>query len=382
VSDNHYRFHILGIPHTKTSKEFCCPFTQLTYNLCQMLFELGHEVYHYGAEGSDPPCTEHITVVTDDVQKQAYGENYGWRNFSEPRKAHDDLVYTTFRENTIRELNLRKQPRDMLLVIPGGYHSTTIKRVGMTTIEPAVGNKLPICRFKVFASYAWMHYKYGQYGAHNSEIFHGNWYDAVIPHYFNPRDFTFSDRKDNYYLFLGRVVRGRGPHIAAQVCQELGTTLLVAGGADQPSFLRNLRSKYSCVEYLGVVGPKERSSLLAKAKALMSPTLYIEPFGMPVVEALLSGTPVVTTDWGAFSETVKHGEVGYRCRTMSDFIWAADNVDKISPRACREYAVANYSMEKVSKAYQEYFMRVHDLHGKGWYAKHPDRGDLDWLRRY
>ncbi len=121
---------------------------------------------------------------------------------------------------------------------------------------------------------------------------------------------------------------------------------------------------------------------LSKAKALIAPSVYFEPFGLIVPEALLSGTPVITTDWGAFPETVKHGEVGYRCRTMDDFIWAANNIDKISPAACREYAVANFSMERIGKAYQEYFTKVHDLFGDGWYAKHPDRDNLDWLKRY
>lgn len=378
-----YRFHILGVPHTKTSKEFCtCAFTQLTYKMCQMLVGLGHEVYHYGVEGSDPPCTEHIDVVADDIQRQTYGKDYNWQNFFWVPKSFNDLVYTTFRNNAIKEINLRKKPKDMLLVIPGEYHKMIVDKVSMVTIEPAIGNEHPFSKFKVFASYAWMHYVYGRLGINSKTVYYGNWYDAVIPHYFNPDDFELEENKDSYYLFLGRVVPEKGVHIAAQICQAIGARLLVAGAVKGQSYLKTLRFKYPHVEYLGVVCREERNSLIAEAKALMAPSLSVESFGKPVVEALFCGTPVITTDWGSFPEIVKQDEVGYRCKTMSDFIWAAKNIDKISPVACREYAVANYSIERVSKMYSEYFDKVQDLYKGGWYEPHLECKDLDWLKRY
>jgi len=136
------------------------------------------------------------------------------------------------------------------------------------------------------------------------------------------------------------------------------------------------------IDYVGTVGFEERNKLLANARAVIVPSLYFEPFGLVVAEALLCGTPVITTDWGSFPEIVPQGEVGYRCHTMDDFLWAARNIETIKPERCREYAVNNFSMDVIGPKYQEYFTKVQDLHEGGWYKEHPERDNLDWLRRY
>src|ERR1700733_2525745 len=62
---NKKRFHVATLPHTKTTKEYLpCAYTQKVLNFCKMMKSLGHDVYHYGAEGSEADCTEHITTIT------------------------------------------------------------------------------------------------------------------------------------------------------------------------------------------------------------------------------------------------------------------------------------------------------------------------------
>jgi len=389
LKTEHFRFHIMSLPHSKTVKNWGpCAFTMLTYRFCQMMMDCGHEVYHYGTEGSDPSCTEHIEVLTEEVQKQAYGDWSQWKQLW----IHNgkDLAYTTFRKNAVEQLDRRKEPGDILLISNGNWLREISDKAGqgIATVEPFVGYLGFFAKYRVFPSYAWMHHMYGKASNRpNTENFViGNWYDAVIPHFFDPDDYTFEEKKEDYFLYLGRLIERKGIHVAVDLCKRIGAKLYVAGQPLYPDKLEQSLKRVGVdgpnVEYLGVLDEPSMDKWRSKARALIAPSIYIEPFGLIVPEALLSGTPVITTDWGAFPETVKHGEVGYRCRTMDDFIWAANNVDKISPAACREYAIANFSMERIGKAYHEYFVKVHDLFGKGWYAEHPDRGNLDWLRRY
>ncbi|MFB0920152.1 MAG: glycosyltransferase [Oscillospiraceae bacterium] len=136
------------------------------------------------------------------------------------------------------------------------------------------------------------------------------------------------------------------------------------------------------IVYRPAVGPEERAELLSNAKAVLMPTYYLEPFGGVNVEAQLCGTPVITTDWGAFPETVLHGVTGYRCRVFEEFCWAVKNIHRIRPALCREWAENNYSMDRVGKMYEEYFQRIYRLFEKGWYEGNEARSELSWLERY
>jgi len=122
-------------------------------------------------------------------------------------------------------------------------------------------------------------------------------------------------------------------------------------------------------EYLGVVGPELRGELMANASAFWCPTIYVEPFANVHVEAMACGTPIICTDWGVFTETVKQGETGFRCRTFQEFLDAVEDVKKLDPWRIRKYALDNFSLEAIAPRYDQYFRRLLDLWGDGWYAR-------------
>ena len=371
------RFHLLGLAHLETNKQnSACAYTQKIIKLAQMIKEYGHTVYFYGVEGSDVNCDTFIPVSTQQVLKETYGDYDRSTNFFK----HDpmDYAYQVFNKNAIKAIMDNKQERDILLCPMGSYQKPIAEAVNMLTIEPGIGYTGVFSSCRVFESYAWMHYIYGL--LKNED---GAWYDAVIPNYFDPADFPFQPVKQDYLLYFGRIISRKGVQIASEVAKATGNQLYVVGqgSLDNPNENLSLGSEKHIV-YMPAVGPKERAELLGNAKAVLMPTYYLEPFGGVNVEAQLCGTPVITTDWGVFPETVLHGVTGYRCRVFEEFCWAVNNIDRLKPTDCRNWAENNYSMSRIGKMYEEYFQRVYKLFDNGWYEKNEDRKELSWLERY
>lgn len=379
-----YRFHILGVPHTISTREYsACPFTQKVVRLCKMLKARGHTVIHYGHEDSRVDCDEHVTVTKRFDLHKSYG-GHDWRKKGPPAYRLDDHVFRTFFAKTISALHERKERGDFLLCTFGGNHKPVADaHPDMIVCEPGIGSSDGgFAKFRVFESYSIMHAYLGQpsIAAMNNAM----WYDAVIPAYFDLDDFEFSRDKDDYFLFMGRVGPGKGIHIALQIVEAVGGRLIIAGPGEltgnEPRTDRPI-SEY--IEQVGVVSPQERKRLMSRAKATIMPSMFLEPFGFVQIESMLSGTPVISNDWGAFPEYNLHGVTGYRCRTFEHFTWAARNIHKIDPHACRAWAERNFSMDRIGEMYDEYFFSLHNIFsGKGWYEENPGRSNLDWLNKY
>jgi len=354
-----FRFHLLGLPHTVSNKDYiACAYTQKVIKFAKMMKARGHYIIHYGHEDSVLDCHEHITVTTNKDLEIAYG-TYDWRkNFF--KFDTNDHAYKTFYANAITEVGRRKRRHDFILPFWGaGVRPVCDAHPDLICVEPGIGYAGGHwARWKVFESYAIFHAYYGLQAVGTCKQ---DWYDVVIPNYFDLDEFDYCDKKEDYFLFLGRVYDGKGVNVAVQVTERLGAKLIVAGQRDPNYHLP------SHVEYVGYADLDLRKRLMSRAKASFVPSMYLEPFGGVQVENLLSGTPTITTDWGAFTENNIHGFTGYRCRTFADFLYAAQNVDKIEPKNCRRFG-EQFALENIAPRYEKYFQDIMNVYvGRGWY---------------
>lgn len=119
----------------------------------------------------------------------------------------------------------------------------------------------------------------------------------------------------------------------------------------------------------GVIGARAKSDMLRNALAIIMPTRYVEPFGGSGVEAQLCGTPVISSDFGCYHETIEHGQTGFRCHTLGDYLEAIKAVPGLDRRYIAERAKSLYGLVPVGKKYDSVFKQIVDLSKNGWYTK-------------
>lgn len=348
------RFHVVSLPHTNVTSQFAaCAFTQKVLRFCQMMKAKGHHVTLYAGTESDAPCDELVACLNEEQRQRIVGS----RHYTEADWQHP--LAQLFNLNAAKALAQRAEPHDFICLI-GGRAQQSIAEVfpNHLSIEFGIGYAGTFAPFRVFESYAWMHTVYGAQTMGDAAKADGQWFDAVIPNQVDPYLFPAGEGGGGYYLYVGRLIDRKGYRIAQDVCEKLGKRLILAGPGERIGY----------GEFVGEIGPVERARLMGGAAALFAPTVYVEPFGTVTIEAMACGTPVICTDWGAFTETVEQGVGGYRCRTLGEFVEAAEAAKGLDRKAIRKRALARFSMDVVGEQYERYFKRLSTLWGKGWYA--------------
>lgn len=345
------RIHIPALPHTDTTEEFVwCAYTAKIKKFCTMMTDEGHEVILYGSTNNTAKVSEHVEVVTPHQQQLWFG-HYNWDKDVFNGFQPDAEWWQIMNAAVIDEIKKRAQPGDILGII-AGFCQKQITDVfpDMLPIEWGIGYSGVFAQFRVFESYAWAHHL-----AKPDDI---RFYDTVIPNFFDPKEFSPRTEHGDYLLFLGRHIDRKGLAIVREVTKRTGLPVKTAGQGIE---------RVEGAEYLGVVVGQEKADLIAGARALLAPTTYLEPFGGVVVEAHLSGTPTITTDWGAFTETVQNGINGFRCRTLQEFMDAVEDVEQLSRKDILLYA-QKYTMNEIAPQYTKYFEQVQTVRSEGWYT--------------
>lgn len=339
--------HILtnpsGITHTRYRMD---PFNVAALKFIENMLTRGYNIIHYGHESAEVPC-ENVVCVTNQEHVPPPDNSL---------MLHKSELTDIYNRRAIEEIGKRKTPRDMILCFYGlANKPTTDAHSDLYVLEPSIGYPpdTVFAPYRAFVSYSQMHY---YYGVHRM-LLNPSWYDEVIPNAFTPSEFEFSADKGNYFVYLGRVNYDKGLDLCIQVTQHIGKKLYIAGPANNLVHLGYSEIPRH-VEMVGYVNPKQRSDLLRHAQALMAPTHYIEPFGNIVAEAQFCGTPVLTTDWGGYVDSVVHGVTGYRCKDFKSFVDSALEIGNLVPENCRSWAEQNFSDQVVHDKFDKWLQKI------------------------
>lgn len=186
-------------------------------------------------------------------------------------------------------------------------------------------------------------------------------YEATIHHGIDLTQFTFCPQPGEYLLFLGRIHPDKGAHLAIEVAQRTGLPLLIAGIVhDQQYFDQLVRPHLGSngISYVGAVGPAERDRLLGGALALLHLISFEEPFGLSVIEALATGTPVIACDRGSMPELIRPGINGFLVTDVEDAVAAVGRAATVRRQDCRDDAVSRFSAARMVADYAELFALI------------------------
>lgn len=191
----------------------------------------------------------------------------------------------------------------------------------------------------------------------------------VVYHGINTKRFLYKEEKSDRFLYFSIIAQFKGAKVALEIAKETGIKIDFAGiDGDMTDAVRDCNLPN--VKYIGRVSNEQRAELMANAKALIFPTgafgesNWLECFGLVMLEALVSGTPVIAASNGASPEIVGHGKVGYVCHSKAEMIKALENIENINPRECRRYVEDCFSHKRMALNYMKLYERV--LRGESW----------------
>ncbi len=264
-----------------------------------------------------------------------------------------------------REIRRRKQPRDFICTIGGDSQKpVAVAHPDLMTVEYSIGYNGSFSPYRVFESQAWRHVTYGA-----QQITDGRHFDTVIPLFYDAESFPFIADKEPFALYVGRLIPRKGLTIACEAAAKAGIPLKVIGHGDQSLITHG-------AEYLGALPMDARNEWMARASAVLTPTLYVEPFGGAAAEAQMCGTPVISTDFGGFIDIVEQGKTGFRCTYLGEFVRGLQQASTLDPSYIRQRALATFSLDAVAPQYQAYFDRLSLLWGDGFQTVETARDEL------
>jgi glycosyltransferase involved in cell wall biosynthesis len=186
---------------------------------------------------------------------------------------------------------------------------------------------------------------------------------TVIHHGLDAGRYQWSERPEPYVCFVGRLAREKGPVTAIDAAARAGVSIRMAGPIHPPDqayveakVMRRLSGPG--VTWMGAIGMDKKGPLLRDARALLAPIEWNEPFGLILIEALLSGCPVVAFGRGSVPELIEHGVTGFVASSeddMIELIRPGGPVDALDRRRIRDLATRRFDRSRMVADYERVY---------------------------
>src|SRR5262249_38431839 len=190
---------------------------------------------------------------------------------------------------------------------------------------------------------------------------------GVVLNGVNLSRFSFSDKKQDYLLWLGRICPEKGTHVALDVARQAGVPIVVAGeiypfSFHQQYFDREVVPRLNAMKGTAIlrdgISFQQKLELLRNARAVLISSLVDETSSLVAMEAMACGTPVICLHCGALPEVVADQVTGFVVDSAEDMVEAIAHSSSIDPHACREHVERNFTATRVADEYEQLYRQV------------------------
>jgi glycosyltransferase involved in cell wall biosynthesis len=176
-------------------------------------------------------------------------------------------------------------------------------------------------------------------------------------------NYPFREHKEEFLFFLGRADEEKAPHLAIEAARRAGRRLVMCvtrkNEREQRYWAEQVEPLLGDdVEVHGECDQRQKADLLARARALLFPIQWAEPFGLVMTEAMACGTPVAAWRNGSVPEVVDDGVTGFVVDSMEELVRAIDRVGELDPRALRARVEERFSAEAMVAGYERAYEHV------------------------
>jgi glycosyltransferase involved in cell wall biosynthesis len=184
-------------------------------------------------------------------------------------------------------------------------------------------------------------------------VHHGMPADELTPHYV----------EGEYLAFLGRTSPEKRVYRAIEVARRAGLPLKIAAkvdDADREYFETEIEPLLAAehVDFIGEIGPERKTEFLGKARALLFPIDWSEPFGLVMIEAMACATPVIAYRSGSVPEVVTDGVSGYIVESIEESVAAVARLDRLDRHTVRESFERRFTVERMARDYVQVYERL------------------------
>jgi len=314
----------------------------VVYLLAEELGRMGHKVLLYASDGSRLEHAEVVALAPAGWARQLGGQDHRYREATYLARIYDHL--SGIEVDLIHDHN---EATGILMAAAVAPEIPSVATVHGPITEPTATFLREMRRDVDLVAIS---------HSQRSQVEELNWV-GVVHNAVDVDSLTVSSEKDDYLLQIARVCPEKGQHVTVEAARRAGRPLVLAGKIEESrqsmAYFREHIEPWlgRGVEWKENVQGEEKAELLARAYAAVFPLQWAEPFGLAMVEAMASGTPVIAFARGAAPELVEPGLTGLLVQGTDGVVEAMKHVPEIDPVACAERARARFSPRAMAEGY-------------------------------